>query len=149
MPGNPLIPNSRGVRVSTMYPVSVCLKNRHINVTVLIGPSRSCPPCSSAGCSAAMTETLSLMDLTADPCQDLYRFSCGGWPEVYPPSRGLQHWTNFVRLDRDNLDVIRAGIEGRGKKTYRNKAVKKARSFYYSCLDKHGMLDKLGAKPLR
>ena len=65
-PGKPLILHSRGVGVSTMYlvsvsslwctciylhstmyPVSVSLKNSHINVAVLIGPSRSCPPCPS------------------------------------------------------------------------------------------------------
>jgi len=73
------------------------------------------------------------MDLTADPCSDFYQFSCGKWNTKYPAPGNAQHWTNFVRLDRKNLEIIKRALEGRGKNKFNSKLMKKVKSFYQAC----------------
>ena len=64
-------------------------------------------PCSSAGCfSTAVDVTLS-MDTDVDPCNDFYRFACGGFPRNYPVPEGLEMWNAFQELDKDTRNLIK------------------------------------------
>ena len=83
-------------------------------------------------------EVVEVMDLSADPCSDFYQFSCGKWNAKYPAPGSAQHWTNFVRLDRKNLEIIRMALEGRGKNKFKSKLMKKVHSFYEVCKERDG-----------
>jgi len=98
--------------------------------TAIKNPSHSCK-------SNVCKNILDQMDLTIDPCQDFFKFSCGNWKTQYPRQKGSQHWTNFVRLDRKNQQVIKKGIEDRGKYTHNSAAAKKAKKFYNQCLQRN------------
>jgi lipoprotein-anchoring transpeptidase ErfK/SrfK len=42
------------------------------------------------------------MDRTADPCQDLYQYSCGGWMKSNPIPGDQASWSVYGKLHEDN-----------------------------------------------
>ena len=42
------------------------------------------------------------MDRTADPCQDLYQYSCGGWMKNNPLPADQANWSVYGKLYQDN-----------------------------------------------
>jgi len=70
-------------------------------------------PANKSLCEAKWCKSLTeVMDFSVDPCEDFYKFSCGKWAQLNPPpSPSTQHWTNFVKLDRANLALLRKVLE--------------------------------------
>ena len=56
----------------------------------------------------------------------------------YPlPTPETQHWTNFVRLDRKNLKLIRNVLEGKNKHHYmKYRWMKKVKNYYKQCRER-------------
>jgi putative endopeptidase len=46
---------------------------------------------------------LSAMDRSADPCVDLYQYSCGGWKQHNPIPPDQTFWSVYGKLYQDNL----------------------------------------------
>uniref|UniRef100_A0A4Q8K7F4 U6-Hexatoxin-Hc1f_1 n=1 Tax=Hadronyche cerberea TaxID=1107879 RepID=A0A4Q8K7F4_HADCE len=79
-------------------------------------PSESAPSyrqeseeCTSPECQEAARALLESMDTTADPCQNFYRYACGGWIDRHPipPEKG--RYSAFDALD-DQVSENVAGI---------------------------------------
>ena len=49
------------------------------------------------------------MDLTADPCEDFFRFSCGGWMDNNAIPEGKNKWGRFYEL-RGEVDDALKGV---------------------------------------
>ena len=58
-------------------------------------------------CEAA--EIIQAMDLTADPCDDFFRFSCGGWMDNNAIPEGRNKWGRFYEL-RGEVDEALKGL---------------------------------------
>ena len=43
-------------------------------------------------------EIIQGMDITADPCEDFYRFACGGWMDSNAIPDGKNKWGRFYEL---------------------------------------------------
>lgn len=41
-------------------------------------------PCDSKDCLRAAANLFQSMDLTIDPCEDFYMYSCGNWADEHP-----------------------------------------------------------------
>ena len=47
------------------------------------------------------------MDLTADPCDDFFRFSCGGWMDNNAIPEGRNKWGRFYELRGEVDDALK------------------------------------------
>lgn len=63
--------------------------------------------CSSAECVSTADDLARSMDTNVDPCQDFYRFACGGFPRNYPVPEGLESWNASQKLDKDTRNLIK------------------------------------------
>jgi endothelin-converting enzyme len=63
--------------------------------------------CLSPACVTAAAAILTSLDASADPCEDFYQFSCGGWVRNNPIPDGKSLWGTFGKLDQQNQLVVR------------------------------------------
>src|SRR5258708_37531753 len=49
---------------------------------------------------------VSAMDRSADPCVDLYQFSCGGWQKNNPIPPDQTSWSVYRKLYQDNVNFL-------------------------------------------
>ncbi len=69
-------------------------------------PSRSDSPEPHPVATATAAEVASSMDRAADPCQDFYRYACGGWIDATPLPADQPRFGRFHALrERNNLAV--------------------------------------------
>ena len=85
------------------------------------------------------------MDASANPCEDFYQYSCGGWNSQNPIPSGAASISRFVEVNAKNIDSLRNAIEsGKDGDVH---AVQLARQLYDSCTNT-GLLNELGSQPL-
>lgn len=78
------------------------------------------------------------MDLTVDPCEDFYQFSCGNYmkKQTVPDDRSsrnvLQEIQDQMYVEMKNLLESEEGSDSEQKE--KNVVVKKAKDFYASCM---------------
>ncbi|XP_071511470.1 neprilysin-like [Diadema antillarum] len=110
--------------------------------------SEECPRvCTTANCVKSASQLISNMDPTVDPCDDFYKYACGGW-----------HRSNIIPEDEasyaipsqlvKNLEIQCKDIIERPPKMIEPVAITKARNFYKACMDEDALTD-IGHQPLR
>ncbi len=52
-----------------------------------------------------------LLDTTADPCEDFYRYSCGGWTKANPIPNDRASWGRDTELSEQNDLILKAILE--------------------------------------
>jgi len=79
----------------------------------------------------AGSRILNAMDESADPCEDFWQYSCGGWlkQNTLPSSKG--RLTTFDQADDVLTTVLKAELE----KSTGKGSIKKAQDYYASCMD--------------
>ena len=102
------------------------------------------------GCGTTLeclaSDVLSNMDSSVNPCEDFYKYSCGGWERRYTISESGIRVTRFDVLYQKNVNLLN-NVIGSGKDGD-VPAVQLAKKFYDSCMNT-GQLDSTGSQPLR
>jgi putative endopeptidase len=76
------------------------------------------------------------MDRSADPCIDLYQFSCGGWQKKNPIPPDQTSWSVYGKLYQDNVKFLRGILEqAASDKGKRDLVTQEIGDFYASCVD--------------
>jgi endothelin-converting enzyme/putative endopeptidase len=76
------------------------------------------------------------MDRSADPCVDLYQFSCGGWQKNNPIPPDQTSWSVYGKLYQDNVKFLRGILEqAASDKSKRDLVTQEIGDFYASCVD--------------
>src|SRR5579864_533662 len=89
------------------------------------------------------------MDTSADPCQDFYRYSCGGWQKHNPLPADQSSWSVYGKLYQDNLFFLRGILEQAGsEKSNRDLITQQIGDFYAACMDE-ARADAKGIAPIK
>ena len=88
------------------------------------------------------------MDRSADPCEDFFQYSCGGWIKANPIPPDRSSWHVYSKLAEDNLRYLWGILEqaaDRGGE--RDATAQQLGDYFAACMDT-ATIDALGAKPL-
>ncbi|KAG0716005.1 Neprilysin-1 [Chionoecetes opilio] len=116
---------------------------------VLKGPSRTgqeVEVCNTLECTQAAAEFVQAMDTSVDPCNNFYKFACGGWMDTHPVPDHFSRWNQFNILERE-LDKALSTILTEPISLEDPHPIAKAKTFYAGCMDEE-LLEKMGSTPL-
>jgi endothelin-converting enzyme/putative endopeptidase len=89
------------------------------------------------------------MDKTVDPCEDFYRYTCGGWIEKNPIPADQSSWSVYGKLAADNQRFLWGILQSLGPSlTTRSPAQQKIGDFFAACMDTEAV-DTAGLAPLQ
>lgn len=87
------------------------------------------------------------MDRSADPCQDFYQYSCGGWMKNNPIPADQPRWSVYGKLFQDNQRYL-WGILDALAKTGGTASQQQMGNYFAACMNEEAV-DKLGHAPLK
>ncbi|XP_046981477.1 neprilysin-1-like [Schistocerca americana] len=113
--------------------------------------------CDSPECIRSAANLKRSMDPTADPCDDFYRYTCGGWPRDHPiPGAAYAHSWFDERADRVQMEIRAHGevlllvsdFLKQNDSDEDPEPVRKARLMYRVCMDTQ-TLESRGLSPAK
>ena len=116
-------------------------------------PPAAAPPTSAERPLEALPYTPSLdttvMDRSADPCVDLYTFSCGKWLDKNPIPADRPAWSVYAKTGDDNRRFLWGMLEAAAQPAPgRDANTQKIGDYFASCMDE-AAVEKAGAAPLQ
>ncbi len=90
---------------------------------------------------------LTSLDRTVDPCNDFYKFSCGGWIKRNPIPADQAAWSVYGKLTDENQQFLWGILEADAKATERTPVQQKVGDAFAACMDT-ATIDKRGLEPL-
>ncbi len=89
------------------------------------------------------------MDRTVNPCEDFYRYSCGGWIKSNPIPADQARWDVYSKLGYENQRFLWGILEQASKVSpNRTPSEQKIGDFFAACMDEESV-NASGSKPLR
>ncbi|XP_030623598.1 membrane metallo-endopeptidase-like 1 [Chanos chanos] len=126
---------TRGQLITAKVSRSMKLKHCHQDKTV----------CTTPECVMAAARLLQNMDSSVEPCQNFYRYACGGWLDRHVIPETSSRYSVFDIL-RDEMEVKLKGVLETESKHDRE-AFRKAKTLYRSCMNE-SLIEQRDAQPL-
>lgn len=101
--------------------------------------------CTSETCRKVAKQISESLNTSADPCEDFYAFSCGGWKAKHDIPSSENEITAFTMLTQEIEKAINELIK-EPEQPDESDALKKARKFFKSCMDTE-TIERLGPDP--
>jgi len=102
---------------------------------------------------AALPYTPSLdttvMDRSADPCEDLYRFACGAWNEKNPIPADQSRWSVYAKMANENQRYLWGVLQTLSAKTDGRSVNQAKLGDYFSACMNEDAVQAAGLKPLQ
>jgi putative endopeptidase len=124
-------------------------------VAACSGPSRTAAPVAAAPPPAVAHTTLaaagvdpSWMDRTADPCDDLYRFACGGFLDHATIPGDLPSWRPATQVRKANEDFLHDTLERARSAPASDAVLGRLGAFYGACMDE-AAIEQAGLEPVK
>ena len=93
-------------------------------------------------------EVLASMDLDAEPCQDFYRYACGGWLDATELPSDQTRWArSFSVIHERNRGVVRDILEQAAAEPGDDPDRRRIGDYYASCMDE-ATIEKAAGTPL-
>ena len=91
---------------------------------------------------------VSSMDRSAKPCEDFYRYSCGGWQQANPIPADQSDWSVYSKLHNENLRYLWALLLDAAKPgAQRSAAEQKTGDYFGACMNEDAV-NAAGQAPL-
>lgn len=84
--------------------------------------------------SFSAARVIESMDRSIEPCDDFYRFACGGWTKNNPIPQSQTSWDQLTLLREELMSDLRILLEEPDREDDL-RPVKLARSLYRTCMD--------------
>lgn len=106
-------------------------------------------PCVTRDCVFTSSDLFSFLDPNVNPCEDFYKYACGGWIKKNPLPNQKEEWNQFTKLEEESNQFVREILHSKEKQAEysRLSSFKKGIAYYKSCLDTKA-INKRGTKPL-
>ena len=89
------------------------------------------------------------MDRSVDPCNDFYRYTCGGWIKKNPIPSDQARWDVYAKLTEDNERFLWGILQENSKTSAsRSKVEIEIGDYFFACMDESAV-EKAGAAPLK
>ncbi|XP_029047783.1 endothelin-converting enzyme 1-like isoform X2 [Osmia bicornis bicornis] len=102
--------------------------------------------CQSDECVKTAARIIEAINRSVDPCDDFYKFACGGWISKNPIPQSQTSWDQLSLLRERLLNDLRILLEESDEGNHL-KSIKLARTLYKSCMDT-ASVEALGLKPI-
>lgn len=74
------------------------------------------------------------MDVSEDPCDDFYKFSCGHWTREHPNHGWYPHFSSFETID-ERIAIAALSFFESNVSDKEPLPVRQSRDLYLSCMD--------------
>jgi endothelin-converting enzyme/putative endopeptidase len=89
---------------------------------------------------------LNNLDRSVDPCQDFYKYSCGGWQKNNPIPSDQASWSVYAKLGNENQQFLWGILEDDAKASNRTPVQQKVGDYFAACMNT-AAIDAQGDKP--
>jgi len=91
---------------------------------------------------------LSDLDRSVDPCEDFYKFSCGGWQKNNPIPADQARWSVYGKLADENQQFLWGILREAAAAKDRTPVQQKIGDYFWACMDT-AAIDRRGYDPLK